>query len=932
MASEILIARLVAELIMSDSGFAQQISANERKLTNFAATASKTLLTTGASIQKLGRGLTLGLTVPLVVAAKSIAETGIEFDKQMRRMNSVAQLPEAALKDLSDNIRDMGVAAGYGPVELAASLYDVLGATDDVSLSTTVLTHGLRVARAGYVDLETANATLIRVMKAYGYEAEDLGYVSDLMFKTIDRGILTMDDYGAGIGYVISNANAAGLSFEELQAALIATSQVLGENQSFTALNRLITNIIKPSKAATKVAKELGLEWGAAALEADGLAGFMRKVADATGGDITKLGQLFTTQQSLTAATALLNNGQDNLTMGLEAVGEAAGATDRALEQVMQADATNIDILKASVEDLAISLQDASGPAFDPFIAQLTKLVDKAREASPETLTLALRIAAIAAAAGPVLLVLGTVIKVIGGLAAVLATPLGVIALLIVGIGLLYLAWKNDLGGIRTTTETEIPKVIALFERLGTDGIQFAQAEIGKFLMWYRLNLPLITQTMVVVERFWNNLWIMMSGVVLTIWEEIKLATSWAMEMLRLFLTLGMQVITGDWDGAWETIKIIASTTWETIKEMIGVMWDLIIDIIVAGLGTTRAGIDQWTIDTGISFQNWKDDNLKLITDFRREGLINTDLFQRQAIIDINLFVETTDKNLHLWAKQQMETIVTFLTNSLTKFGEWTAGVIGDIDQLATDALVAAIAIGTNIIAGIQQGIRDAASSVYTAIQDVIQGILGSAESAAIAHSPAQLFVPLGEDMLYGVEQGMDNVAGSLQAKAGAIVAGIYNEMAAITPFSAAMGGLEVLSATTWPEDRQEERSSMFHPIIQDLNAQAEQAFHSLRYSATAFQAPPTGSSMPSSLKDLTATASKIMQVPGGEGHVYTPEDLFGTGGSGSSNTPPVPSVGDYARTQIINLKNEFAVDDTETARRVIDMLERQLAPYLQGA
>ena len=952
MASEILIARLVAELVMSDSGFAQQISANERKLTSFAATASKTLLTTGASIQKLGRGLTLGLTVPLVMVGKKVAETGIEFDKQMRRMNSVAQLPEAALEDLSKNIRGMGVAAGFGPVEVAESLYNVLGATDDVSLSTEILTHGLRVARAGYVDLETANSTLIRVMKAYGYEAKDLGKVSDLMFKTIDRGIITMDGYGAGIGYVISNANAAGLSFEELQAALIATSQVLGENQSFTALNRLITNIIKPSKAATKVAKDLGLEWGAAALQADGLAGFMRKVAEATGNDITLLGQLFTTQQSLTAATALLNNEGNNLAMGLDAVAKSAGATDRALQQVMQADSTNLDILKASVEDLSVSLYKASGPAFDPFIAQLTKLVDKAREASPETLTLALRIAAIAAAAGPVLLVVGGLLKVLGTIAAVVASPIGAIALLIAAVAGLYLAWKNDLGGIRTATDTEIPLVIAQLRRLGTDGFQYAQTEIDKFLVWYELNIPRITTTTTFLSQVWGVTWITLVSVFMTEWQLIKQALSWALLMLRSTMTLGLQVITGDWAGAWETMKGMASASWITIKTMLGILWFEIVDIFCLTLGISRLELTLWVNATLIKLSAWSWDAGQVFAKWRVKAVKDFNDFFDVTLPALSTWVIDTSEDIDTWAwdtgqdfaewrvaavtdvnlfiSTTLTAIGTWVTDTATKIGEWITAVLAAIGQLATDALTSAKAIGTNIIAGIKAGIEAAASSVYTAIQGVIQGILGSAESAAIAHSPAQLFVPLGEDIVLGVEKGIDNLAGSLQNKASELIAEIYNEMAAITPASAAMGGLEVMLTTVWPEDRLEERAAGISKIVQDLNAQAAQAFHDLTYSAPAFQTPVAGTSMPSSLKDLTATASKIMRVPEGEGHVYTPEELFGAGTPGS--TPPVPSVGDYARTQIIEIKNDFMVDDTETARRVIDMLEQQLAPYLQGA
>jgi hypothetical protein len=68
--------------------------------------------------------------------------------------------------------------------------------------------------------------------------------------------------------------------------------------------------------------------------------------------------------------------------------------------------------------------------------------------------------------------------------------------------------------------------------------------------------------------RGWESIWDFADDVFREFWYNATILAEGGMAQLRNYITLGAQIITGDWSGAWETMQRIADTTMDTINRL----------------------------------------------------------------------------------------------------------------------------------------------------------------------------------------------------------------------------------------------------------------------------------------------------------------------------------------------------------------------------
>jgi len=91
------------------------------------------------------------------------------------------------------------------------------------------------------------------------------------------------------IGKTTAVASPLGVSLEEVAAATsLMTRNGIGAEETFTQINAVMSSMLKPSSEAAKLAESLGLQWNAAGLKANGLAGSMTQLIQKTGGSHEK--------------------------------------------------------------------------------------------------------------------------------------------------------------------------------------------------------------------------------------------------------------------------------------------------------------------------------------------------------------------------------------------------------------------------------------------------------------------------------------------------------------------------------------------------------------------------------------------------------------------------------------------------------------------
>jgi hypothetical protein len=146
------------------------------------------------NLEQLGtvsaKGAGLGLAV-LAAGTIYAAKTAGDFEKQMRNVNSIAKLSEAGYRSLSKGVLSLAGETAQAPKVLAEGLYQLVSSGFNAADSLTILHASAKAATAGLTDTSTATTAVAAVLNAYRLPASEASAVSDVLFETVNRGVLT---------------------------------------------------------------------------------------------------------------------------------------------------------------------------------------------------------------------------------------------------------------------------------------------------------------------------------------------------------------------------------------------------------------------------------------------------------------------------------------------------------------------------------------------------------------------------------------------------------------------------------------------------------------------------------------------------------------------------------------------------------------------
>lgn len=432
------------------------------------------------TLSNVGRTLTT-IFAGSVLAVGAAVKVGGDFEERMRNVNSIAKLSDEEFKKLSETVNQME----GNSLELAEGLYDVYSSGFLGADALNVLQVSADGAKAGLSDVATSGKALMGVLNAYGKPASEANAVMDIMFQTVNKGVLTFSDLAGGIGQVISTAAAANVSFEEVGAA-IATLTVKGVTpaQSMTALNQVLLQIIAPSEQAKKVMKELGFEINATTLAEDGLYNTLIKAAKAADGNMEATAQLFGSVDALKGALSLTNDEGKIFNTNLDAMRESAGATKSSLSEQEKGLNYQLRELMNKLRSIANTFTQDLAPALDGVIKKLDNVAESFKK-MPKPVRTVIEVTGEIAGA---LLGLGTVIiwitnKILGSkesfafwgntIKSIITTVVAFLSnlniyakIVVAAITALALAWSTNFLQIRDVTKFYIDKIKDAFENL----------------------------------------------------------------------------------------------------------------------------------------------------------------------------------------------------------------------------------------------------------------------------------------------------------------------------------------------------------------------------------------------------------------------------------------------------------------------------------
>lgn len=272
-----------------------------------------------------------------------------------------------------------------------------------------------------------------------------------------------------------------------------------------------------------------------------------------------------TTEQRAQAALGLLMQQTDRISGDFANTSEGLANSQR--------------IAKAQLKDIAATLGKELLPYVNQGVKFLRDLLTRFQQLNPEQRRTIVIVAAVAAALGPLLLILGA----ISGAIAAISAPVLIVAGVIAG---LVAIWMTDFLGIRTFMESFWNETLKpIFQALGS---------------WLQEKIPVAIQ---VLTTWWNNLktaftivWNFISKVLLPILGAIA-------QVVGAVLGKAVEILAGIWENVlapalsnvWEwfndKIMPVLEDVWEWVKDKVGPILEWFNEKVLTPLKTGLGGI-----------------------------------------------------------------------------------------------------------------------------------------------------------------------------------------------------------------------------------------------------------------------------------------------------------------------------------------------------
>ena len=423
--------RVISTAIQFIDGFtkpSKEVITNMKKMGNEAIKTGKQIQSAGKVISGVGSALSKSITLPIAGVAVAAVKMSNDFENAMAKVSTIADTTATPMSTLKDQVIDLSNAVGVGVSDIAEAQYQAISAGVDTAQSVNFVSTAVKAAKGGFTDTTTAVNGLTTVLNAYKKGADEATSVSDQMLIAQNFGKTSFGEMAGSMGKVIPIASSLDVSTQELFSSIaVLTKTGIGTSDSITGLKAAFSNILKPSSDAAKYAKSVGLEFNAAHLKSVGWSQMLQEIKEKTGGDTEAMGRLFGSTEALNSVLVLAGKGSEDFATAMEMMQSSTGATQAAYEKMLTpAERMNISINK--LKNSLLKFGAAMTPVFSKIADIIGAVGDKLNGLSEGQVNAIVKIAAMAAAVGPVLITFGKMVTAVGKIKATFGTMTKTIA------------------------------------------------------------------------------------------------------------------------------------------------------------------------------------------------------------------------------------------------------------------------------------------------------------------------------------------------------------------------------------------------------------------------------------------------------------------------------------------------------------------------
>lgn len=695
------------------------------------ASAGEKIKTAGDNISNAGQKL-LPVTGAVAGLGTAAVTTAANFESSMSQVQATMGITKDSMSTvdgqsvntmdtLSKLAKKMGAETAFSASECAEALnYLALAGYDTQQMCDTLPTV-LNLAAAGDIELASASDMVTDAMSALGMGVDEAGTMVDQMAKTASTTNTSVAQLGEGILTIGATAKSIKGGTAELNTALgiLANNGIKGA-EGGTHLRNIILSLQNPTDKAALAMEQLGLQ----VYDSEGN---MRSMNDILG-DLNSgmdgmtaaeksniIGKIFN-KTDLSSVNALLANTGSTWDDLQKSIADSGGAAGQMADTQLDNLQGQITILKSALEGLAISFGELLMPAIKQIVGWVQKFVDWLNSLDDGTKKTVVTIALLAAALGPVLIVVGKVVSAIGTIMTVVPKIAGVI--------------NTVKGAFAALNTTMLANPIVLI-------VAAIAALVAAFIyLWNNCDG---------FRQFWINLWENIKQAAITAWEAVKSFLTTAWETIKNTATTIFEALKAFFSTIWEGIKLIFSTVAEVIKTIIVTYFNVYKTIITTVFNAIKIVVTTvWnaiktvimTVVTAIqTFITTAWNTIKTVISTVVNGIKTV---VSGAFNAMWTGITTTVGNIVTTIKTGFQTAVSFITGLAKSAVKW----------------------GTDIIDGIVKGIKSCIGKVKDAVSNVAETIKSFLHFSVPDEGPLTDYESWMPDFMSGLADGIEKSRG----------------------------------------------------------------------------------------------------------------------------------------------------------------------------
>lgn len=407
-----------------------RISANTAGLTSGLQAAESAMSRTFSRISAMGRALTFSITIPLLGVGGMATSAFGAFETSLQQTVGLVGVAQNQVDQFKEEILATATELGKRPTEMADALYFITSAGLKGRDALDAMRYSAMASVSGLGEQKVVADLLTSAMNAYGPAVLSAKKATEILVATVREGKAEPPALAAALGQVLPIASAMGVTFDEVGATVAGMTRT-GTSAETAAmqLKNILASVLNPSREAANGMAKVGLSARMLqnVIKQQGLLSFLQLLKERFGDNTEVTGEVFGNIRALTGILDLLgSNMSDNVAI-FQRMQNTTGDLDRAFSAVQNTVKFKWLQLTASLQVGLIRIGEIMAPTFKDMLDRLQGAVVYWNSLSNATKKNVVIFGAIAAAVGPLLMLVGILGKI--GMAFVAWTPF----LLIVG-------------------------------------------------------------------------------------------------------------------------------------------------------------------------------------------------------------------------------------------------------------------------------------------------------------------------------------------------------------------------------------------------------------------------------------------------------------------------------------------------------------------